>query len=1240
MLRLKRVEVHGFKSFPERAELRFHGTGIAAIVGPNGCGKSNLADAINWVLGEQSAKTLRGARMEDVIFAGTRERKPVGLAAVTLTLVEPAVYIEQVVGPAKTNGAPKVNGSGAPSASPWNGKDLAEKATEITVTRRLFRSGESEYLINGRAARLRDIQDIFMGTGLGPESYAIIEQGRIGQLLSSRPQDRRAVIEEAAGVSKFKSRRRLAEARLEGAKHNLERVFDILEEVGRQANSLKRQAAKARRYEELRKEMGAQLRRVLAFRYQMLERETAKIALDLNLASAGLQSLAGEVASKENTYSRSQAESYQKEAQLTDARKRLAEFELELERTRGRLAAQTQQIGSLEQRLEQGQAESEELGARAEGFGRECSAERESLEELESQTGAARARLEAQNRRREELRVSVEQRERAMEASRQLVLRLLGETSELTNQLAQIDEYLAALDRDLVKVEKEEETAAADLEWLGASKQELSQKLAAQQLEFESIAEQRRRIEEDLALRKTETARARRELETARAEFSEIKARRDSLEEILSHRAYATESVKRFFTALERGQAQNLKPAGVLADFVEVEPAYEKAVEEFLHDELDYIVVRDWAQAESGIELMLTGVDGRATFLVHPEPGSAAPKPQQAEPQVSSDSGAVARLSDVLRLTNGLSSSAVECLPRLARCFLAADRAAAQRLALQYPHLCFLLRDGVCYHGHTVSGGQKTSSGPLALKRELREAKAQVLARQKQLDETGARIHRLEAETQGLEAGLERLRGVQQAHEKETLALDHEMRKLAEEISRAAARLSVARLERERLMREEERSLAQREHNQQAVEARERKRLEQEEALESGRTQLEALKLEAARTGEEHATLRAELAGLEERWRAGRTALARLETQFEELTARRQEIAAELERQGAERARLLADNLALDQRSAAVAREISQAENEVSRLAGEEAQLRAELAGLEETLKQLRLDLQAAQEQRAQIEVELVKRQAELRFLDETSRKELNCAAQELVAGAEELALDEQALTEADQRYQEIRARIEALGPVNPQALEEYREAHQRYEFLNTQRQDLLDSIRDTEKAIHEIDVESRRRFTEAFAAINANFRELFVTLFGGGTGEMRLTDEENVNESGIDIVASPPGKRLQSVLLLSGGEKALTALALLMGIFKYQPSPFCVLDEVDAPLDDANIQRFTRLLEEMSQHTQFIIITHAKRTMEAAQVLYGVTMQEPGVSKLVSVKFQPPPPAAVDAPVAEVVRM
>src|SRR6185437_7181504 len=272
-----------------------------------------------------------------------------------------------------------------------------------------------------------------------------------------------------------------------------------------------------------------------------------------------------------------------------------------------------------------------------------------------------------------------------------------------------------------------------------------------------------------------------------------------------------------------------------------------------------------------------------------------------------------------------------------------------------------------------------------------------------------------------------------------------------------------------------------------------------------------------------------------------------------------------------------------------------------------------------------RINAQAAQEKRSQIELDLVKKQAELKYLDETSRKELNAPLEE-IASTEETVLDEAGLEEAERKYQELRAKIEALGPVNPQALEEYEESQQRYEFLHAQRQDLLDSIRDTEKAIQEIDVETRKRFVEAYEAINIHFREMFKTLFGGGIGEMRLTDEENAAESGIDIVAQPPGKKLQNVLLLSGGEKSLTAMALLMAVFRYQPSPFCVLDEVDAPLDEANVVRLTNLLKEMSNQTQFVVITHAKRTMEAAQALYGVTMQEPGVSKLVSVRFQPAP--------------
>ncbi|HEV2689425.1 MAG TPA: chromosome segregation protein SMC, partial [Bryobacteraceae bacterium] len=340
--------------------------------------------------------------------------------------------------------------------------------------------------------------------------------------------------------------------------------------------------------------------------------------------------------------------------------------------------------------------------------------------------------------------------------------------------------------------------------------------------------------------------------------------------------------------------------------------------------------------------------------------------------------------------------------------------------------------------------------------------------------------------------------------------------------------------------------------------------------LEQSRADFEELQSEAHKLVEEHGALRAELAGFEERRRSELATQARFEGQIAEIAGRREEIRSEMERLGIERARLLSDNIELDRRAGELVEELRATEETVARLAGEETAQRANLAALEDALKQLRIDVQAAQEKRSQVELELVKKQGELKYLDETSRRELNAPLEELAAG-DETVLDEAGLAEAEQRYQEVKARIEALGPVNPQALEEFQEAQQRYDFLNAQRQDLLDSIRDTEKAIHDIDVESRRRFSEAFEAINIHFRDLFRTLFGGGVGEMRLTDESNIAESGIDIVASPPGKRLQNVLLLSGGEKSLTAMALLMSIFHYTPSPFCILDEVDAPLDEPN---------------------------------------------------------------------
>ena len=1203
MLKLKRVEVQGFKSFCDRTELRFNGEGIAAIVGPNGCGKSNISDAISWVLGEQSAKSLRGTHMQDVIFAGTRDRKPLGMAYVTMTLVDPDVYDE-----AAAHKLQAVEGH------------QPKKSSEITITRRLYRSGESEYLIDGRPARLRDIQDLFMGTGLGPESYAIIEQGRIGQILSSKPADRRSVIEEAAGITKFKTRKRLAEAKLEGAKQNLARVYDILEEVTRQVNSLKRQAAKAKRYSELKEELEGRLRVVLSGKYRLLEREAAKSALDLTAAATELKTAGEQVAEREQAHERQQMACYEIEYQLTEARQQLSEKNVEAERTRGRLASQVKESGAIEQRIAQAEKESAELAARLETLDAEIAAHKKNLDEFEGQTSQTRDRMIEINQQRESLQVKSRERERAIEAGRQLILRLLGEASTLKNQLAQIDEYLAGIDRETARSTREEQVAAAEIERLETARKQLSDTVSERQLELENVVGERRRTEEELGERRRTAAELRREIDGARSEVSQIRARKESLEQVLAHRTYTTDSVKRLFASMEKGKASDLKALGVLADYVEVDRQFEKPAEEFLHDELEYVVVQSWEQAERGLDFVRAELDGRATFLVHPE-DDGTERARLPEPAIGPETGIAARLSDSLRLTNGFKDRAVDLLPRVSLCFLAEDRTAAQRLSIAYPHLYFLLPDGVCYHGHTVTGGKKNAAGPLAMKREARELSIKLQAKQGALDEMTGRLEGLSQEILGLETELERLRSLQQSREKDRVALDHEMRKLGDDLSRTNSRLSVARLELERLRRDGEKSTDQRERNRAAVEEKEGLRAEREQALEAEREELEKLAGQLATIGEEHAATRAELAGLEERQRAERSAMGRLEHQFRETTQRRNTLAPEIERLGEHRSRLLTDNIELDQKIAKLTEEIAALEARVNEMASQDAGMREALRAAEEALKVLRASVEEWHEKKSQIEVELVRKQAELKFLDETSRKELNIPIEEL-SQTDEPIPDGDAIAEAEQQCNEVRSKIEGLGGVNPQAMEEYQEAQQRHEFLSVQRQDLIDSIRDTEKAIQEIDLVSRQKFAEAYEAINANFREIFQSLFGGGMGEMRLTDQENLNDSGIEIVCSPPGKRLQNVLLLSGGEKALAAVALLMAIFKYQPSPFCVMDEVDAPLDESNVVRLTKLLKEMSQNTQFVVITHSKRTMEAAQALYGVTMQEPGVSRLVSVRF------------------
>jgi chromosome segregation protein len=1303
LLKLKRLQILGFKSFCDRTELKFHGEGVAAIIGPNGCGKSNISDAISWVLGEQSAKTLRGSRMEDVIFAGTRDRKPTGMAEVSLTLIDPQAYngtdasapteidiqddmpesaqsavaddwdeaairaktaeqTEQAVEdaqPGKTEEVEiprsKINtiavafpddepifalpahnviapAAGASVGTPAGHVVLKIRrrkfnqqqfhAGEIVVTRRLFRSGDSEYLLNGKLCRLRDIQELFMGTGLGPESYALIEQGRIGQILSSRPTDRRAILEEAAGITKFKTKKRLAEARLEDAKLNLNRVNDIFEEVTRQMNSLKRQASKAERYVRLRDEMRAKLRIVLASKFAALEHEAAEIDAHLNALAEEMQHRTEEVQVFEAEHNERTQRGYAIEAELRENRDRISQIALEIDRAHARRRHNEERCAELLVRAASAEAELAQARHRLTALESERESNRQILESAAADLAAAQNDLVMCQQDAAAAAASLAEIERQQEESRVVIFDTVSQASRLRNQLAQAEERLAASDRDARRLEAEITNANSQVETFGGKRGQLA-------LEFESVSQRVSGIAEEISQlrrlvesKKLEETQAKTNLDVLRAEYATALGKKGSLEAVIAEHGYSTESVRRLF---QSGVMQGgLAPVGVLADFLEVEPRYERVVEDFLRDELNYIVVKSWDAADEGLRMLRTDVDGRATFLVHPEDAQAKFSFVLNETAHSAPASAaqIVPLKHTIRVLDGFGKSLEVILPKLRDGYILPESGSARGLALENPDAFFLSQTGECFHNVTVTGGKQRAEGPLSMKRELREVLRQLEDLERALRDEETRVLMLGREIKDLSSLLERLDGEKREGEHQAMTSGHMLQQLDSEMARVSERLNVAQMELARLgaeRSEQEGILCAR---QSEIETLELQRIELEQKIAAGQEYLTALRQrreESAQTTSQHA---ARVATLEERHRSAAAVLQRIQSLFGEMGERVEALASQIEGAAAEKLQREAENEQLTQSASDLEAERNAAQTREGLLQFETEQLRARLGEIDELLRTSRALLDQARDRRGELSAAAAKLQSDAQYMSETCLNELSIERDVLMADTTVTTVTGDQLAAEDQLYRDMRSKLEAMGPVNMMALEEYKETAERHEFLETQRKDLITSIENTIATIKEIDQISRQKFEEAFSKINENFQATFKKLFGGGHAFMKLTDEENSAESGIDVVASPPGKRLQSVLLLSGGEKALTALALLVGIFQYAPSPFCILDEVDAPLDEANVGRFTELVKEMSVQTQFVLITHSKKTMSIAPVLYGVTMQEPGVSKLVSVRF------------------
>ncbi len=1262
MLELKRIHILGFKSFCDRTEVLLDSHGVTAIVGPNGCGKSNISDAISWVLGEQSAKSLRGVKMEDVIFAGTRDRKPTGMAEVSLILVDPEVYqptSNAARGPeiveddwdeaALRSKAAQETEDTVAELQPGQviedaeGDEPAEAATEedavvlkvrrrkfqrnhaqdgeVIITRRLFRTGDSEYLLNGKLCRLRDIHDVLMGTGLGSESYGIIEQERIGQLLSSKPHDRRAIIEEAAGVTRFKTKKRLAELRLEQAKQNLARVNDIFDEVTRQMNSLKRQAAKAERYGALRDELRQRLSVVVATRLSMMDAASVAAAAELAQLAVQIDELTQTIATIDQQRAAAVAEGYSREQQAREAAARANTASVELERTLTQLQANQDRASDLAVRLQGAHAELAQTRQQLAGVEVERSQQQAFLAQAQEAVDGARRDMQARQNAAQKATSELAAVDRRIETSRQQMLHWMDQANQVRNQITQGEASLEGLQREAERLASEREGVQIELEKLGAERGQVSLTFHTASTFLQDTEAELKTLREQLETQRTEEAASRRQADQLRAEQATQQGRRNSLEALIREHSYSTDTVRKLLRThtMEGGHA----PVGVLADFVEVNDQYESVVDEFLREELNFIVVKSWNDAQEGMRVLKTDVDGRATFLVHPEDSQAkfSFAPGTVQPLSESRDGVV-RLKDCIRVLDGFGSSLEVILPKLRNGYVVPDSEIGRSLALENPEAFFLSPNGECFHNVTVTGGKPSIEGPLALKRELRSAQQQLARTEEMLAKADIQTAQLSHAVTELGRQIEIKSNERRNAEQESANTGAALRQLEAEVGRLERRLSEWTLQAERNKQAHAEKTAWVAQRHEEVDRHEQERARFEQQLAEAQGSLESLRMARDTAQQEMSRASMELAGLEERRRGAASATERLDRMYESLQQRVHQLEQQIASGEAEQKQrdLEQERLHLRSKELETTRDTSRKESE--ELAQQTAALRQQASKVEQQVRTLRVDLEAFRDKRSEEAARAARLSSDLAHLEESCQQELSLTADELRGDNSLVRLEAGPLAVEEEDCRAIKQKLEAMGPVNMMALDEYKEASERHVFLETQRKDLIDSIDNTQNSIREIEGVLRSKFEEAFAAINENFSATFANLFGGGQAFMKLTDQENSDESGIDIIASPPGKKFQNVLLLSGGEKALTALSLLMAIFQYQPSPFCVLDEVDAALDESNVGRLANMLQKMCDRTHFIVITHSKRMMQTADAIFGVTMQEPGVSKIVSVRL------------------
>ena len=1206
---LKNLEIVGFKSFAEKTRLDFL-PGVTAIVGPNGCGKSNVSDALRWALGEQSAKALRGGEMADVIFNGTDGRKPIGMAEVSITIAEIK----------------------AGELSPVAGVQL--DYGEVKITRRVFRNGEGNYFINQTPVRLRDVQQLFMDTGIGRAAYSMMEQGRIDQILSSHPEDRRAIFEEAAGITKFKTQKKEALRKLEYTEANLVRVTDIIREVKRQIGSLQRQAGKARRYKELHDQLKSLDCRLSRHRLDELEAAVAEFQTKIAALDATIAAAASIVEQSETAVGGQRQGQETLDHAVAQTTLQQQENRSEIERNQSRIQFNNERIVEFDALI---QRHSVDIGV------------------AEQRAADQRAALAALEEQLKAMAAVVAEKNAALKAEQDAVTALDQQLADAEKSVAQTDAAIieqesnaSRLRSELASLDIQQRNSSLRLERLGTEKAELQQRQSRIQATRDSGEQELTGRRATIAKFQEEIARFEQALAAANNESKQLSAAAGaelrSIAEVNS-KLELLNQLERDYEGYSAGALAVLRqthgaevPAdallNALAQCIQVEPQFAPAIEAALGNHLQAVVVRDTASAEKILAALHERHLGRAALAPLDLPRVVAPSLDMML------EGAVGFAMDHVRCDETL-KPLVRSL--LASVVIAPDLQTALQIVSRSSGVEAVTPRGEFVNRHgIISGGAGVAAGILTRKSQIAELTETLAQLRSQATQTEARQQASVTEAVRLEEKLAATRALVHAGELQIATQEGELASVEKELVELGHKIETVTWELEQLSHQGTGDAERKSQIQQELSGIEQRETELRRQL--GAERQRATQLQADRQHRLDELTEAKIAQATEQQKYNNAASGKAP-----LEARIAEFADLIESRNRDRAgyadRIARLRVEIAEAEQAVATCVVRRDELQRQLREQQEQRHAfalRIAELEESVRVQRRQMDEAKTERNTHELHLAEKRMAMQNLKERIGRQYQLNLDELPPEVLKITIADSGLPQTttltpeetaaaglapdwaalEMQVTEMQQRLDAMGPVNLEAIAEYDELEQRQKFLSEQHEDLVKSKDDLLKAIAHINTTTRKLFSETFEKIRVNFQEMYGELFGGGKANLILLDENDPLESGIEIVARPPGKQLTSITLLSGGEKTMTAVALLFAIYMVKPSPFCVLDEMDAPLDESNINRFLNILHRFLKQSQFVLITHNKRTIAMADVLYGVTMQESGVSKIVSVKF------------------